>query len=330
MEIFRVEVLMVTRRSFILKIFKSVLLFIFPYFFITSSRGENLKIFKTQKPAKGLVLWYSQTGHTERIGRIIAAQWRKQGLNVHETDIESLDFSSMGNYDVIAAGVPVFYFDIPVNVKNRFQMIPDLEGIAVASFVTYGGTGHNQHNTGCDVLELFQKHGGVPVCMKTFGNMSTFAPTWSAGNSERILRYSHLPDKKTYQDARDFGDTVLHFTGKGKVWEIDRECSFWSPMRMFNAAWWTALLIGRHEVNHQKCISCGTCTERCPGGAINSTDFKIDKKKCIACMGCINNCPVQAIEMEYMGNRVYGFFEFMKREKIAIGEPEEVAEKMNN
>ena len=47
-------------------------------YFPGKAKGAELKTemkMKTNKVKKGLVVWYSQTGNTKRIGKLIAATW---------------------------------------------------------------------------------------------------------------------------------------------------------------------------------------------------------------------------------------------------------------
>ena len=48
------------------------------------------------------------------------------------------------------------------------------------------------------------------------------------------------------------------------------------------------------------CISCGSCTETCPSGAITEGDphYVIDASKCVDCGACADGCPVSAIAAE--------------------------------
>ena len=46
------------------------------------------------------------------------------------------------------------------------------------------------------------------------------------------------------------------------------------------------------------CISCGTCADTCPIGAISQGDDKyvIDADQCISCGSCAGACPCEAIQ----------------------------------
>jgi len=46
----------------------------------------------------------------------------------------------------------------------------------------------------------------------------------------------------------------------------------------------------------EDCISCGTCVDSCPLGAIaESGDRYIIGEECTECLACQDSCPVKAI-----------------------------------
>lgn len=281
--------------------------------------------FKTKDTKRAMVIWFSQTGHTARLGRLIAWQLEKSGLTVISGDHRDIDSAKLSEQDLIIAGAPVYYYDVPVTFRDWLQKIPRLNGIPVAAYSTYGGPGHNQHNTACALAELLADKGGVPVGINSFGNMSTFAPTWSTGRIERIVKYKHLPDRDTYDRAKSFSSAVLEKVKSGASWEIDYDCTLFSMMKPLGTAWWTKnLLLDKHYIDQTKCVQCGLCEDRCPSKAISIAEFKIDSKKCIFCVGCVNICPEEAHTMIFMGKPVYGFETFLKRQNIIISEPAEL------
>ena len=46
------------------------------------------------------------------------------------------------------------------------------------------------------------------------------------------------------------------------------------------------------------CVSCGSCADECPVGAISQGDgkYEIDANSCIDCGTCAGVCPTGAIE----------------------------------
>jgi ferredoxin/flavodoxin len=280
---------------------------------------------RTKSPQSALVVYFSQTGHTKRMGRLIAKTWEKAGIRADARDVRDISPSVLADYDLIAAGSPVFYYEVPGYMQDWLKKAPRIEGTPVASFVTFGGKGGNQHNTGCTLLELLAEKGGVPVGMELFSNMSAFAPTWSTGRDERILKYRNLPDGQTYARVREYAARILARVGEGAAMEIDRDITLNELWKGGASIWATKLMIGRHTIDAKTCIRCGTCVEKCPVGAIDIGKSSVDTGKCVGCFGCVNNCPVQAFDMTFMGDRVSGFNAFLKKHSIVIEEPEELA-----
>ena len=293
---------------------------------LSCNTGATIKM-NPKKPKKAMVLWYSQTGNTERTGRLIAETLKKHGLEVVAGEYRDIDPASAADTDLIIAGSPVYYYDVPANFKRWLHALPGIDGIPCAAYVTFGGTGGNQHNTACTLLELLADKGGVPAGMETFSNMSTFAITWSTGYADQVLKYKHLPDENSYDNMRDFATLVLNRVHQGESFEIDKEIDFRNMIKNTPSIWGTKLFISHHTIDAEKCIECGTCTEKCPVDAIDLAQHHVDTDRCIACLGCVNNCPVQAVDMTFMGKEVYGYNEFVRRNNIQIRLPKEFESK---
>lgn len=288
------------------------------------SEVKKYPAMKSNNPKKALVIWYSQTGHTRRIGRIISKAWEKKGIKTDSADYRYVDPASLSGYDIIAVGSPVYYLDVPWNLMDWLVSMPSITGAAVASFVTFGGKGDNQHNTACAILERLIEKGGVPAGLELFGNMSTYAPTWSLGNEGRILKFRNTPNRETYARARSFADEIISRVKQNAAITVKSRFESGVIFKHMPQISGTRFFMKNHYVDKKKCILCRTCEKGCPVNAIHPETGNVEREKCILCMGCVNNCPADAVFMTLLGKKIYGFQEFKKRNGIVIEEPDEL------
>ncbi|HOD15803.1 MAG TPA: EFR1 family ferrodoxin [Spirochaetota bacterium] len=292
---------------------------------IPALAADARKKMRAGRPLRGLVVWYSQTGNTERHGRLVANVWEKKGLTVTAGDYRDVGQVKPGAFDILMAGSPVYYYEVPENFRTWLRSIPVMDGTPVAAFVTCGGEGGNQYNTACTLLEIMSERGGVPAGMITLNNMSTYAVTWSMGNRERILKYRHLPDEATFERVRVFAAGVLDRAERGEASDVVRKRNMQDLFSGGPSIKLCKLLTGNHHINQKECIGCGACEKACPVKAVNLAAGTVNTDRCIACLGCVNNCPTGAMTMDFMGKRVRGWKLFSRDEKIMIREPKELA-----
>lgn len=280
---------------------------------------------KTQKTENALVLWYSQTGYTERNGKLLAKTLELNGIKVTSSEMRHFDKKGINNFDLIVIGSPVFYYDTPEFVKNWISSLPDLKGTPVASYVTFGGPEGNQHNAACSLLERLAEKEGVPIGINSFMNMASYPLAWSEEQvAEKIWMSRHLPNEETYEKVRQYARQLINRVELGKQGEFSKKLTLREISTYLGPIWWTKQMVKNHAIFKDKCIGCGRCVEKCPANAISLSNYTINTESCVLCFGCINNCPAQAVNMEYNGKKVIGYNEFMKRKHLKITEPEEL------
>jgi ferredoxin/flavodoxin len=276
---------------------------------------------KTRSPKRVLILWYSQTGQTRRYARLIGCILKGKGLEADVRDMQAFDRNLLPNYDLIVVGTPVFYYDTPSNVSEWLKWIPSIKGTPVAAFVSFGGPEGNQHNASTHILKLMAGKGGVPVGRNAFRNIASYpTPQW---NSPNQISGQHLPNTETFDQVSRFTAEFLNRISHGETISVGYEASFREGLRWLPLVRMNKKVISKHTVDAEKCIGCQTCVKKCPTNAINPSRQTIDRDKCLACFGCLNNCPADAVVMEYRGERLYGFPEYLKRNKITLMEPPE-------
>ena len=309
-----------TRRNFIKKSAIVGAALCFPVYLTRESQAAYPDL-KTRNPKKALILWYSQTGQTRRYARLIGCILKGKDFTVDAHEIQEIDKNLLPGYDLIIIGTPVFYYDTPSNISEWLKTIPSIKGTPVAAFVSFGGPEGNQHNASCHILKLLANKGGVPVGRDAFRNIPSYpTPSW---NTPQQISGQHLPNAATYDQVRRFTADILERITRGETISIGYEIAMREGLRALPLVWLNKKAISKHTVDAQKCIGCVTCVRKCPTKAINPLRQTVDRDKCLACFGCLNNCPADAVVMEYRGERLYGFPEYLKRNKITIMEPPE-------
>ena len=284
---------------------------------------QSFAPFKPRKVNRALVVWFSQTGNTRRVGRLTAAVWRGRGVQVDESEIRRLDPEKCVGYDLIAVGAPVNHFDAPPAIISWLERLPRLGGAPVAVFITHGIPPGGQHNTGCALLESLAAREGVPVGLAKFGNLGTYPPAWAFGLEKTLATAGH-PNEETYDRVREFAADALARAESGRPIAFQREWTVDDLKKYVLAPWLSKLMHDEHSIDPARCLHCGTCAAMCPTGAIDPDRGTVNKSLCIECMGCINNCPNQAVRFVYWGKELVGYFDFLKKHNIKIPVPREL------
>lgn len=63
-------------------------------------------------PKQGLILYYSESGNTQRMAKAIAEAMRSSATDVTVEDVGKFDISLLPNYDGIVLGSPTYFSNV--------------------------------------------------------------------------------------------------------------------------------------------------------------------------------------------------------------------------
>ncbi|UCC58602.1 MAG: flavodoxin domain-containing protein [Candidatus Bathyarchaeum sp.] len=116
------------------------------------------------KMLKVLIVYYSQTGNTEKMARAVEEGAKSVvGINVEVKYFARPE--ELAEADAIILGMPTYYHDMGIDMKNLLEAVSkeeiDLKGKVGAAFGSYGWSGEApimlveimKHKFGMDVIE---------------------------------------------------------------------------------------------------------------------------------------------------------------------------------
>jgi flavodoxin I len=137
---------------------------------------------------KVLIVYYSQTGNTEKMARAI----EEGAKSVVGIEVEMKYFvkpEELAEADAIILGMPTYYHDIGIDMKNLLEGASkqeiNLKGKIGAAFGSYGWSGEAPNM----LVEIMKKRFEMDVI-------------------EPALRIKYNPDEKALEECRELGKKV--------------------------------------------------------------------------------------------------------------------------
>ena len=137
---------------------------------------------------KLLIVYYSQTGNTEKMAMAVE-EGAKSVVGVNAELKYFVRPEELAEADAIIFGMPTYYHDMGIDMKNLLEAASkeeiDLKGKVGAAFGSYGWSGEAPNM----LLEIMKNRFGMDVI-------------------EPALRIKYNPDKKGLEECRKLGKTV--------------------------------------------------------------------------------------------------------------------------
>ena len=91
-------------------------------------------------------------------------------------------------------------------------------------------------------------------------------------------------------------ENTYNCSGRSEKFVIAHHLQKWEHVTMYSRK--RRKKMATLNFNQDQCILCGQCVEKCPFGALEILDNKIEiNASCKMCKLCVKSCPVQAVSL---------------------------------
>ncbi|MCT4618272.1 MAG: EFR1 family ferrodoxin [Marinisporobacter sp.] len=245
-----------------------------------------IRLKENTKSMNMLMTFFSATGNTKKIAKVIQKKLHDSNISVTMLDITSYSSRkeeiSLSQYDAVVFGFPIYSMRAPRVCREWLETL-DGRGMKCSVFFTYGGFGKDPAHY--FIKKLLEKQNFKLVSTAEFLGAHTFNRSgWKA--------VIDRPNQSDFEVAQDYIlKTVRRFLGD----DLNELGEFEKPLydvKQFDQAekYRFGLITKLPTKDSKNCSMCGLCEKLCP---TNAMDMKkgIANNRCIACFRCIANCP---------------------------------------
>lgn len=241
---------------------------------------------------KCVVIYFSQTGNTEKIARAIQTGVKQAAGHCDILTIKEANPKRLYEYDLIGLGSVVMLAE-PPNVTAFLNNIRGAGGKQAFSFCTHGAVPFYYHPS---VVSQLRKKGMIVIGWNDwYGGGHAFdmpTPTLTDGHPDEIdlKEAEEWGREMVWRSQRIYaGDTSLIPEGP----ELAEVPGFGDDSNVRHLRYKSIL-----RYNKEKCVypKCRLCMENCPMDGIDITvEPAIMAKPCMNCGFCLMICPTEAI-----------------------------------
>jgi len=263
-----------------------------------------------------LILYFSATGNTGTLAKVIKERFKELGTTVTDHDITSYADRQrtidLANYDAVVFGAPIHSCRAPRVVREWLRTL-DGRGKKCSMFFTYGGFG--VHPTHYSTRKILQEQNFTVVSSADFPGKHTFnIGGWRAMPGR--------PDTNDFEVAKEYVDkTYNRFTGEdpGMLEGVPEPELADDQLDQIETARFN-IVTKLPTRDGEECSMCMICEDSCPTGAMNAESGHADPGKCIVCLACIANCPDDSLSINDLSQSWAFKLELEKTDEASIKE----------
>jgi ferredoxin/flavodoxin len=265
---------------------------------------------------KALLCYFSATGNTAKMARVIGEEFKQLGAEVEERDITPLSERSkkidLEPYQALLIGAPIFSWRAPRVVREWLRTL-DGGGKKCSMFFTYGG--FQVPPTHASTKQILEEQGFVVVSSAEFLGAHTF----NLGGWRAVVG---RPDETDFEVAREYARaTHKRFTGEDSGTLGEMEKTLHTEEQLDDIETFRFNILTQLPTRQgEECILCMVCEEECPTGAMNAETGEAEAGKCIGCLACVAKCPEDALKINDMSDKWAFKLEMEKLTEEEIGQ----------
>jgi ferredoxin len=250
-----------------------------------------------------LLLYFSGTGNTDYVAHYLVRKLAELPVEIELRTIEHQPPEALPDFDLLAAGFPVYAADSPLFFQEYLQRLPHGEGRGAFAFCTKGAWAGSavRHNLTRLAARGYTPLGGGAVGMpgsdglSMVGKGSWFARTALEKDYDQLKDADRLVEEMAavvaqLLDGRQAETLRVPLPSRIKASLSDRA---WVWLYRLSEDWARARL---HA--DERCEGCGLCQRLCPVDNVEVRDGRAHfAEHCVLCLRCLHACPCEAIQI---------------------------------
>lgn len=254
-----------------------------------------------------MVLYFSGTGNTEYIAKLIADGLGDECVNLFDR-IRTNDQSPLNSEKTYVICAPIYVCEMPLFLVKYLKSLT-FNGSNKVYFVFTSGGYCGSAKVQAQLFSLQKK-------LKCLGCAEFVMPRNYVANNRYAMDEEEVIHTKISNSTKKVKEVVETIKNERKlksrhVWLF--ETLIIAP---FAPIWTKYKLVANDFYTTDQCIGCKICEKVCP---LNNIEM-VDKKpkwgdSCTHCMACIAKCPKKAIEF---GNKTQGKPRYLLRDYVSV------------
>jgi flavodoxin/NAD-dependent dihydropyrimidine dehydrogenase PreA subunit len=248
---------------------------------------------------KCLVIYYSQTGNTEKVARAIQAGVIAEAGHCDLVRIKDANPGALNTYDLIGVGCPVYDLYEPLNVKLFINKMRFVGGRHVFAFSTHGCL---PEFFAPSIMPRLKRRGLVVIGIRDW-----YAKSYLPMTPDPYPTDGH-PDATDLQEAEAFGSAMVKRSQRIAAGESDLippippsppPMPALPPLPNVDLNQMSNPFRAMLRFHKEKCLfpECTLCMENCPmDGMDHSVNPSVIATPCIGCNFCTMICPTGALD----------------------------------